>query len=290
LRKFTEPYTPGVVPKRVPRFNTSIEFGYKGLIGNKFMFALEIHRSRFDNFSGGAGNNAPVAFLPDLEDDLSGALATGIDGNEELSNLLSSIGASGESYADFLIQLIGGSPIGPKTPVGVVQPVQPGVPAPGEIPNLYMYTDQSGSIVIWGIDASFEAEPFDNWKTFGNISWVNDNIFDAEEAGVNYPSFLLGTNTPRVISSIGVQYNPGVWSVYVLGRYRGAFEQLTTYSGYIDAFTVFDTSVEYNMSKWANGLTVGVHIQNVFNNVHREFMGGPKIGRLAQLRLTFKIN
>ena len=43
------------------------------------------------------------------------------------------------------------------------------------------------------------------------------------------------------------------------------------------------------MSKWVDGFTVGVHVQNLFDNVHREFMGGPKMGRLGQLRLTYDI-
>lgn len=288
-REFTEPYTPGSVPKRVPRYNTSIELGYKGLIGTKFIFEIEVHRSRFENFSGGAANNAPVAFVPSLENDLVTSLAAGIDGNEDLRSLLSSLGETGESYSNFLVDLIGGSPVGPSTPIGIVQPVQPGVPGEGEVPNLYMYADQSGSIVIWGIDTSFEAEPFDKWTAFGNFSWVNDNVFGPEEAGVDVESFMLGTNTPKVMASLGLEYDTGAWSAFLSGRYRGEFDQLTTYSGHLDAFTVFDASVEYNLSAASQGATIGVHIRNVFDDVHREFLGGPKIGRISQLRLTYTL-
>ncbi len=255
---FLDPFTPSTVPGRAPRFNTTIEIGYKGLIGKNFIFEIEGYRSRFKNFSGGIINYSPFAFVPTLGDDLIAALADGVSGNDALLSELSAIGISSAAFSEFLISLAGGAPIGPNTPIGIVQPVQEGVPGEGEAPNWYLFSNQSGTITIWGVDTSFEMRPAENWTVFGNISWVHDNIFDPEDAGVDNPDFLVSSNTPRVLGSLGLEYDFKPWSFYAAGRYRGESERvegIAMYSGIVDAFFIVDASAEYDFPSKLSGLS-----------------------------------
>jgi len=290
--QFTDPYVPGTVSARVPRFSTSLEFGYKGLIGNNFIFEIEAYRSQFKNFTGGITNYAPFAFVPDLEGDLTSALAGGMQANGDLTSELADIGMTADEFSSFLVSLAGGSPIGPDTPIGIVQSDQEGAAPEGQSPNWFVHSTQSGTIHFWGVDASFETRPRPDWTLFGSISWISDNIFDADEAGVDDPNWVLSSNTPNIMVNAGVEYDAEPWSLYVAGRHRGESERLEgvdIYTGVVEAFTTFDASVEYEFSSGFDGLSAGIHVRNVLDNVHREYQGGRKIGRFSQLRLTYDL-
>lgn len=290
--QFAGPVTPGTVPATEPRFVTSLELGYKGLIGRNLIFEVELHRSHFRNFTDGIGNYAPFLFVPDLGADLESSIADGIAANPTLTSELGSLGLSPEDMSAFLMGLIGGAPIDADTPIGIVQPVQEGVPGEGEAPLWHLHQDQRGEVTLWGVDVSFEARPAPRWTVYGNLAWVHKNQFDGEDAGVDDPDFLLETSTPNIITSAGAQYEADTWSLYASARYRGQYERrqsLPIYTGVIPAFWSLDVSGSYDLSRFAPGLVIDVNIRNALNDRRREIPGAPRIGRFGQVRLTYTV-
>ncbi|MEQ9570361.1 MAG: TonB-dependent receptor, partial [Longimicrobiales bacterium] len=59
------------------------------------------------------------------------------------------------------------------------------------------------------------------------------------------------------------------------------------YIGEIPSFSVFDANVSYQLP-WAPGASVTVTGTNLFDNVHRESIGAPEIGRLLMVRLAYE--
>jgi outer membrane receptor protein involved in Fe transport len=54
----------------------------------------------------------------------------------------------------------------------------------------------------------------------------------------------------------------------------------------VEQYTVFDANLAYQFPG-LRGATVSVTGTNLFNNVRREFVGAPEIGRLIMAQLSF---
>jgi iron complex outermembrane receptor protein len=59
------------------------------------------------------------------------------------------------------------------------------------------------------------------------------------------------------------------------------------YVGNVESYNLVDIGAGYDLGKYAPGMSIDAMVQNVFNNEHREFVGAPKIGRLALARLNY---
>jgi iron complex outermembrane receptor protein len=58
------------------------------------------------------------------------------------------------------------------------------------------------------------------------------------------------------------------------------------YLGEVDGYQVVDASVGYQLP-FQPGAHVSLTANNILNNMHREFVGAPEIGRMLLLRLRY---
>ena len=57
--------------------------------------------------------------------------------------------------------------------------------------------------------------------------------------------------------------------------------------GDVEQYAVFDANISYRLPDF-EGATFGLTATNIFNNVRREFVGAPEIGRLLMAQLSFE--
>jgi iron complex outermembrane receptor protein len=52
-------------------------------------------------------------------------------------------------------------------------------------------------------------------------------------------------------------------------------------------YFLLDVGAGYDLKSFAPGMRIDFTVQNVLNNEHREFIGAPRIGRLALARISY---
>ncbi len=60
------------------------------------------------------------------------------------------------------------------------------------------------------------------------------------------------------------------------------------YAGQVDAYTVLDLSVAYDLPVY-EGLSLLVNVDNALDNEYRSFVGAPEIGRMAYVQLGVRL-
>ncbi len=272
----------------------TFEVGYKGLFNNRLIIAVDAYYVNKRNFIGPLLVESPFVLAPEqaaVLEDLEAALAAGIEGNPQLFGALQQLGIPAGAAANLIVQLSSPDLLeslpAPGSPIGIVQPLSPGgTPIPGQL--LLSYRN-FGDLSYYGLDVSAEALVTDRLDVFGNVSWVNDNFFDAEELDEEEGGLELAMNAPDLKLKAGFDYRvPRGVRFGAAARYLSSFiVQSGPYNGEVDAYTLLDLSAGYDLSALTPGLSLDVTVLNVLDEVHREFIGAPQLGRLALARLTY---
>lgn len=287
-----ESFPDDLIDLRPIRQTTSqtFEIGYKGIINDHLLLAVDGYWARKENFTSALAMETPLVLLPTLAEDLARDLATAFAGNPVLSNTLGLIGATPSSVAVDLVTLAidtGALPTA-ETPVGVVQPIEnhTGV---GNIPELMLSYRNFGQLVYWGMDASAHLLVSESTQLFGNVSWVNDDFFDATELGEDDENITLALNAPTLKVKCGGSWthSNGV-SVTASGRFIKGFPVSSgVYVGDVDDYFILDLGLGYTFRRSLDGLRLDLGVTNALDSNHREFVGAPRLGRLAIARLTY---
>lgn len=273
------------------------ELGYKGVIGGRLSLAVDGYYALKKNFIGSLTVESPLAYLQQdgLSQDVGTALGQLFATTDDpaVQQLLSGLAAQGLSptqVTQILAGLTGGALA--NTPTAVVQPDQAVLPAGTEnaVGNLATYRN-FGEVDYYGIDIAAQLYATVRLSLFGNVSLVSDNFFDAEELGEDSDDLILSLNAPRFKTRFGYAYEiPQGLSFNMAGRYTEGFQVRSgPYIGTIEDSFVLDAGVGYDFARVAPGLRLAVTVQNVLGESHREFIGAPKIGRLAIARLTYSL-
>ncbi len=265
------------------------EVGYKGVIQNKVLVAVDAYYANKQNFVGPLLSESPWVLVPDLQTDLAAAIATGIAGNTILAGQLQLLGLTPEAVAGLLVSLSGGSLPDAQTPVGIVEALENAV-TPGNAPEAFLSYRNFGSINYQGVDLAVQVLATDEITLFGNMSVVSDDFFDAEELGEDDESLGLALNAPTFKAKFGARYaKAGSFSAGFSARYNEEFPvQSGPYIGTVPSYFLLDLSAGYDFADI--GLRLDVTVQNVLDEVHREFVGAPQLGRVGMARLTYSIN
>lgn len=279
----------------------TFEVGYKGLIGDKVLFAVDGYYSIKENFVGPLIMETPLVFVPTLSSDLTGAIASGISGNEAVAQQFAGLGLTPQQVAAIVTGFAAGSLPGASTPIAIVVPAENDLGV-GQVPELMLTYRNFGKIKFWGIDASMNYFLDQNTSVFGNVSYVSDDFFDNEELDEANSSLALALNAPTLKIKGGLSINvPRGASANASIRYVKGFPVLSgPYVGGLPApygnglngvedYVIYDLNLGYDLSRWYNGLRIDLIGQNIFDNRHREFIGAPKIGRLGMARLTLNM-
>ena len=272
----------------------TFELGYKGLIGEKVLVAVDGYYTQKQNFVGPLVVESPFVLAPAAADvlaDFQPALAAGFADNEELSSFLQGLGYSTDQVAAIMYAFA--SPVlaeelpAARSPIGIVQPRENDIP--GEL--LLTYRNY-GDVSYYGFDVSTQILATENLDIFANLSWVNDNFFDAEELDEEGTSLELAMNAPMIKVKGGFQYSvPNGLRASASARYTGGFDVISgPYEGEVEPYTLIDLGLGYDLNSYVAGLSVDVTVLNALDNVHREFIGAPQLGRLAIARLTYNLD
>ena len=269
----------------------TIEAGYKGLLGDRFVVQLDGYYERKEDFISPLRVQTP--FVTYNGDVLSQEVATALgqlfgSGNATIDQLVGQLGLSDAQAAALLGGLVGGAVNGQQ--LGIVQPdvAFPDAPAesqdivPGPNPNTvggFLSYRNFGQIDYWGIDASVEFQASDALRMFTNASFVSDDFFDNEELDETDTNLNVALNAPSFKMKGGVDYafENGV-SVGATANYVEGFPVRSgPYVGDVDTYFLLDLRAGYDVPS-IPGLRLDVSANNVLDNEHRQFVGAPELG------------
>lgn len=273
-----------------PTISQTMELGYKGVVSKRVLFAVDAYYTNKKNFVGPLLMETPFVLVPKLSSDLTAALAAGIDANAVLKGALGQAGVTPAAAAALIVGLASRNLPSATTPVAIVAPKENSVGV-GKAPELLLSYRNFGNINYYGIDATLQIMANNRLNFFGNMSYVSDDFFDNEELDEAGTSLELALNAPKFKAKGGFAYNvPLGISFNGSARYTNGFPVRSgPYNGNVEDYFLIDIGAGYDFGKTVRGMTVNVAVQNLLNDKHREFIGAPKIGRLAtaQLSLTF---
>jgi len=268
----------------------TLELGYKGIINDKLIFTIDGYWTKRDNFVGPLLMETPFVIVPNLSNDLAAAIAAGIAGNAQLAGALGAMGVDAATAAGLLVALAGDGLPDAGTPVAIVQP-QENNPGAGNTPELMLTYRNFGKVSFYGADVAFQFIASDNLSLFGNASIVSDDFFDDEELDEDGSGLQLALNAPTLKGSAGFKYSfASGLSFNAAGRYTDGFPVLSgPYVGDLDSYFLMDVGAGYDMSSFQPGLRIDLQVSNVLDNMHRQFIGAPQMGRMGMARLTYTI-
>ncbi|MDE2835756.1 MAG: TonB-dependent receptor [Bacteroidota bacterium] len=278
------------IPPIKQTVSRTFEVGYKGILGEKVLLAIDGYYATRENFVGGLQTRTPFVLVPSLGTDLVRDIKAGLDANATIAGALALFNLTTEQAAQLLVDLAGGGLPSATTPVAIVQPIEnnPGI---GQTPELMLSYPNFGNISYLGADISLQVLASDNLTVFGNMSWLSDNYFDPTEVGdTGGRDVELSMNSPRVKLKLGGEFRAGGgWSVNLSGRYIEGFKMLAgPYVGDVESHFVLDLGGGYAFRNI--GLRADLVVNNLLDSSHREFVGAPKLGRVAIARMTYALD
>lgn len=269
-----------------PTITQSWEIGYKGIIRDHILFTLDGYYGRRKNFTGPLQIKTPFVLVPNLKRDLIQDISAGLAANSDIANALGLVGLTPQLAAEMLVNIAGGDLPDNETPVAIVQPNENnnGV---GNFPELMLTFPNFGSIRYFGMDVSTQIIASEKLMFFANASWVSDDYFDHTEINEESEDLELALNAPGFKFKIGGQYQrKNGFSFMASGRFTKGFPVISgQYVGNVPSYTVLDVGIGYAIHK--AGFRADLGINNLFNSDHREFVGAPRLGRIAIIRLTY---
>ncbi|MDH5590753.1 MAG: TonB-dependent receptor, partial [Gemmatimonadota bacterium] len=262
---------PGVSPvARIrPTITNTFEAGYRGVVdGGRLAFSVTGYHTRIKDFVGPLRVETPNVFL------------------------------EGTSVGAFLV----GRMVGAGIPAPVAQQIAGGIAGQvATVPWGTVAADQMdthdllltyknfGDVQLWGADVGFEYHATEEVTFTGSFSWVDNDCFDFNEDGDCGSASDVALNAPTKKGSFGIVVSPEASGVTLGGRVRssaGFPMNSGVYVGNVDNYTVVDANVSYQIPGNYDARVV-LSVNNLFNKEHQEFIGAPRIGRLALVKLEY---
>ena len=247
---------------------TTFEGGYKGLLGGRVRLAADVYRANVVNFVGPLRVETPNAFF-DPE-------STGAFVFSRLGPLIQA-GVITEADAAAIVGLLA------QLPVGTVVPDQ------SEDHNLMVTYRNFGEIDYWGADLAADVLLSDRLRINLNYSFMSDDCFAQEDDGECTGLHDIALNAPRLKGSVGFTFDDRA-AGFTLGarvRFTDGFPMNSgVYIGRVERYGVVDASIGYELP-FRRGTRLSLTANNVANNLHREFVGAPEVGRLLLLRVHY---
>ena len=286
---------------------SSIEIGYNGVVGTRFIVSADAYVTRKKNFIGPLALESPYVYMSALEEDLVGILSPllsdFINADPGLEAFLQSMNLqTPEQTAAFLANLIASGPeqlpAYTSTRVGVVSPDQQ-VLSDGSLPSvaggLFTYRN-FGNVTLWGSDLAVEFIASEKLRIHAHMSYISDDYFDNTELQEEGSELRVSLNAPTIKAGVGAEYQfPFGLSLRASGRASNEFRVISgPFDGIVDDYMVFDAGLGYDFGRQITGLRIDLTAQNLLTFVngeatstHREFVGAPHIGRIVMVRALF---
>ena len=259
---------PGDLPALVPTVFNSMEAGYKGLISDRVRLAADVYFANVENFIGALKVETPNVFLDPastgafLASRLGPLVQAGLVTSEQIAELAAGLAA---------------------VPIGAVTPDQ------FDSPDIVMASRNFGSASYWGTDLSAHVIASDRLSLTAGYSFQSQECFDFDEDGACPGSDDLALNAPSHKGSLGFAFTDRARGFLFDARWRFAdgFEMRSgVFAGPVDAYHVLDVTTGYQLPFQPNA-RLELTVYNALNNLHREFVGAPELGRLALVRVRY---
>lgn len=259
---------PTAVDRMRPTIYNTLEAGYKGVIGDRLSLSVSVYRNAIKDFIGPLRVETPSVFL------------TAQSVQTFLVNRMTAVGIPSAVAGQIAAGL---AATAARIPLGTVAPDQ------HANSDLVLTYRNFGNVSLWGSDGGFQYLATDKVSINGSLSWVSKKCFDFNKDGSCSSAVDISLNAPKWKGSFGVRFDDKVSGLEADGRVRysdGFIMNSGVYIGPVNSYTVFDANVGYQLP-WASGARVSLTVTNLFNDLHNEFVGAPKIGRLALLKLQY---
>ena len=269
-----DPVGPVDIARITPTITTTAEIGYKGLIGNRLLFAADVYRSEVEDFVTPLRVETPTVFLDPattaafVQQRLTPLVLGGQMTPEQLAATVTAITTT-------LAQV----------PIGTIVPDQV------DAADILLAYRNFGNVDLWGADISTEVIVNDAWSLKGSASWVNTECFDFDEVPGCAGLLDVSLNAPQTKGSLGVRYRDAAhdFTAEVQGRFVEGFPMNTgVFIGRVPGYGLVDANMEIAIP-WVAGASVSLTAYNLLDRVHHEFVGAPELGRLVLARLTYQI-
>ena len=251
-----------------PTLHTTFEGGYKGLLGGRVKLSADVYKANIQNFVGPLRVETPNVFL-DPE-------STGAFVFTRLGPLIQA-GVITEAIAAQIVGTLA------QVPIGTVVPDQ------SEDHNLMVTYRNFGEVDYWGADLAALIVVSDRFQINANYSFQSEDCFDDNQDGDCTGLHDIALNAPRHKGSFGFTFDDRGAGFTFQGRLRmtEAFPMNSgVYMGEVGAYEVVDASVGYELP-FRRETRLSLTANNVLNNMHREFVGAPEVGRLLLLRVRY---
>jgi outer membrane receptor for ferrienterochelin and colicins len=257
------------VPALRPTVTNALEAGYKGRFGDDLRLMLDVYYEWRKDFIGPPQVITPSVFL---------------DATTLAAYLGQYMPAAQATQIATLIGGVAGSAATPGLPLGTV--------APGGLlggsPDVLATYRNFGTLHRVGSDVAAQWRVQPSVTLSGAYSWTNKVLWAPDEVG---GISEVALNAPANRATLAAQYrsNEHGYSTYLRARYSGAFPMNSgVYVGDVSAYTLVDAGGAYRLPRRPDMLLT-LSVLNLLNDVHREFVGAPAIGRLAMLQLDYTL-
>jgi len=285
--RFFQPSTVGDIAdidRLKPTITQTFEFGYKGIVGNRLKFSIDLYRTKKHDFIGPLTVETPNVFLDQdalsayLEQEFTTAYANADEQDRETLDMLddAALGGNGNGTpVDELASRYSNGATG--IPFGTVSPEE------ALDPEAVLFTFRNfAEIVLYGADLAFAYHLNRYWTFGGSYSRVSKSLFEKSIDQV-HDIFL---NAPKHKFGIYARYanQKAGFNAHTRLRFVDAFEMSSPFmDATVESYVVVDLNLGWDLP---HGPQLALTIQNLFDNKHIEFAGAPPIGRLAILRVS----
>ena len=151
---------------------------------------------------------------------------------------------------------------------------------PTSPPEIILGVLNYGNVWTQGVDVAFSQATSEKMFWNGNFSWYNTTEFYNELTKKNDP-----INAPKFKWNINFNYKDDTFGMISIAyRHVDQFEwQDGVWAGQIGPYNLFDMHYKYQITK---NLSASVSCLNIFNDVHKEIIGGAEMGRQIVMRFS----
>ena len=148
------------------------------------------------------------------------------------------------------------------------------------------YKQMSEDLNLKGMEATLNYFPNTDWNFYMNMSFLNDNVLEAMHEGVEQ---VIEMNTPKFKLGAGFNYFGENNSFGMTLRHQDSYLGQTGFAlGTVDGFYTVGVSARWNVQS-IDGMSVGLMIDNITDNVHKEMFLGPEMGRMTTLQIGYDL-
>jgi outer membrane receptor for ferrienterochelin and colicins len=258
--------------------SSTIELGYKGIVGERLRLAVNLWYEQKENFTTPAVSVTPNLFMNPTQ--LGGYIGAILAAEAAAGRVPA--GAVAPLATTFTTSLA-------QVPVGTIMLEQPGVSPDAGLTNrsdlIFTYRNVERTIDFYGTDMALDFLLSDRVTLLGTYGRVFNTVFPDVPSGVG----PLRINAPQNKATLAAQYRDELsgFSGELRGRYFERFAVNSgVYVGDVPSALLFDLNLSYKLRQFA-GASIGLAATNLLDDKSRTFVGVPEVGRLVLTRLQY---